>query len=1053
MTKPERGKILIVDDEEHLLLIYKKLLSSAGYDVITAANGAEAVEMAKKHQPQLVLLDIVLPDISGIEVLKILKKQPETKGCFVVLITSKLVSPEEQSEGLETGADGYLPKPLHNRELVARVNSFMRHKTAIDNLTYSEERFRKIVQKNADGIIIIDADGIIRFANPEAEKMFGKTKGELAGNNFGHPVIWDESTEVNITRKNSGAGTSEMRAVEIFWEGESMTLVSLRDISERKIALERLHQIEWMLDTKNVSEKDDYLPEYGDLSELNQNGLILNTVGREQLRNIASEYMDLLETSAAVYERNGDYALGLFSSGWCQMMDKASRRLCDTTSNQKALNSGKWLCHESCWQDASLKAIKEGKPADIECHGGINIYAAPVKSGGKTVGAINFGYGDPPKDEEKLRELSEKYKLPVDELRKKANAYPTRPDFIVELAKKRLRKSADYLEFIIERRLADKALRRSEENLRVTLDSIGDAVIATDTNGRITRMNPVAESLTGWHLSDIEGKPLKEAFRIVNAFSGEEVENPVNKVLKTGAIVGLANHTKLISKNEKEFQIADSAAPIKNDDGKVIGVVLVFRDVTEEYRMQEKLKASEEHYRTVFENTGTATTILEKNGTILLANKQFARLSDFSVKEIENKKVWMEFVVPEDLARMKEQHELRRKNSNSALREYEFRFIDRNKNLKHIHLYIDMIPGTDKSVASLLDVTDRKIAEDDLAHSEKLMRYVIENTKSGVAVHDKDLKYIYVSQQYLKQYKVNEKNVIGRCHYDVFPDLPQKWRDVHQRVLKGEVLGADRDPYHRDDGTVEWTRWQCRPWYEANGAIGGIIVYTEVITDRVEAELELKETVKELQKARKASLNLIEDLTEEIEKRKQYEKELKESESRFSIAFKASPAPLVISEIETGQFIDVNNRWVDMLGFSRDEQIGRTSKEVGIWRNPSERDRVIKYILKNGFFKDEYIEFNTKSGDTILALWSAEIIALGGKKLMLSMIHDITKRVKAENELRNLKNNLEIEVQQKTQELRERVAELERFQNATIEREFRIKELRDEIEILKSTKS
>lgn len=214
---------------------------------------------------------------------------------------------------------------------------------------------------------------------------------------------------------------------------------------------------------------------------------------------------------------------------------------------------------------------------------------------------------------------------------------------------------------------------------------------------------------------------------------------------------------------------------------------------------------------------------------------------------------------------------------------------------------------------------------------------------------------------------------------------------------------------------------------------------------------ELQKTVEELQKTRLASLNLIEDLTEEIEKRKQYEKELKKSESRFSTAFKASPAPLVISEIDTGIFINVNNRWIEMLGYSKEEQIGETSKKVGIWRNPSERDRIIQFLQKNGSFKDEYIEFNTKSGDIILALWSAETIDLGGKKLMLSMIHDITKRVKAENELRELKNNLEIEVQKKTQELRERISELERFHEATIEREFRIKELRDEVERLKRT--
>jgi PAS domain S-box-containing protein len=185
----------------------------------------------------------------------------------------------------------------------------------------------------------------------------------------------------------------------------------------------------------------------------------------------------------------------------------------------------------------------------------------------------------------------------------------------------------------------------------------------------------------------------------------------------------------------------------------------------------------------------------------------------------------------------------------------------------------------------------------------------------------------------------------------------------------------------------------------------------------------------------------LEGYIEDITQRKQNEAILRESEERFSIAFKASPAPLVISEIETGLFIDVNNRWVEMLGFSREEQIGKTSKEVGIWRNPPERDRIIQKVLKKGFFKDEYIEFKTKTGETIMH---------SGKKLMLSMIHDITARVKAENELLRLKENLEVEVEEKTRELRERIAELERFQQATIDREFRIKELRDEIQLLKN---
>lgn len=142
---------------------------------------------------------------------------------------------------------------------------------------------------------------------------------------------------------------------------------------------------------------------------------------------------------------------------------------------------------------------------------------------------------------------------------------------------------------------------------------------------------------------------------------------------------------------------------------------------------------------------------------------------------------------------------------------------------------------------ALRDLSRQKEDQVKITHTNNLLRYIIEHTNSAVAVHDKDLKYIYVSQNYLDQYKIKEKDVIGRHHYEVFPDLPQKWRDVHQRALVGQTSSADRDIYPRDDGTVEWTRWECRPWYEAGGSIGGFIVYTEVITDRIEAEEALRE--------------------------------------------------------------------------------------------------------------------------------------------------------------------------------------------------------------------
>jgi PAS domain S-box-containing protein len=140
----------------------------------------------------------------------------------------------------------------------------------------------------------------------------------------------------------------------------------------------------------------------------------------------------------------------------------------------------------------------------------------------------------------------------------------------------------------------------------------------------------------------------------------------------------------------------------------------------------------------------------------------------------------------------------------------------------------------------IMDITDRKKSEQQLLHMHDLMQYIIEHNKSAVAVHDRNLHYIYVSQRYLEDYRIKEKDVIGKHHYDVFPDLPEKWRKVHQKALKGIVSHSDEDPFHREDGTVDWTRWECRPWYEADGTIGGIIVYTEVINEQKRKEEEIK---------------------------------------------------------------------------------------------------------------------------------------------------------------------------------------------------------------------
>ncbi|MHA1658858.1 MAG: PocR ligand-binding domain-containing protein [Promethearchaeota archaeon] len=150
-------------------------------------------------------------------------------------------------------------------------------------------------------------------------------------------------------------------------------------------------------------------------------------------------------------------------------------------------------------------------------------------------------------------------------------------------------------------KVIEKKLKESQEWLSTTLMSIGDAVIATNTGGNILLLNPIAESLTGWKQDEAIRKPIEKVFNIINEFSRKSIENPIARVLREGIVVGLANHTILISKDGKEIPIDDCGAPIKDEKGNIIGVVLIFRDITEQKKAKEKLKKYSENLEEIID--------------------------------------------------------------------------------------------------------------------------------------------------------------------------------------------------------------------------------------------------------------------------------------------------------------------------------------------------------------------------------------------------------------------------------------------------------------------
>ena len=299
----------------------------------------------------------------------------------------------------------------------------------------------------------------------------------------------------------------------------------------------------------------------------------------------------------------------------------------------------------------------------------------------------------------------------------------------------------------------------------------------------------------------------------------------------------------------------DQLRLIRDSEGNPIEIVGFWMDINDRKKMEEELRESEDKYRTIFETTGTATAIIDEDTTILLANTEFEKLCGHSKEEIEGKKSWTEFVRQEDLERMKEYHRLRRADPNAAPKSYEFGFIDSRGNLRDICLSIAMIPGTQKSVASLLDITGLKRAEETLQESEKHYRLLAENLTDVIWTMDMSLRYTYVSPsiESLRGYSVEEvmaqsiEEVLTPASYEVAKKVFAEERVTEQieerRPFSSQTLDLE---LRRKDGSTVWTEVKVNFLRAPDGRPVGILGVTRDITKRKRAEETLRESEERL---------------------------------------------------------------------------------------------------------------------------------------------------------------------------------------------------------------
>ncbi len=271
-----------------------------------------------------------------------------------------------------------------------------------------------------------------------------------------------------------------------------------------------------------------------------------------------------------------------------------------------------------------------------------------------------------------------------------------------------------------------ESARESEERYLALFNHSFDGVFICDFKGNFLDMSDVALRLTGYEKEDIKGLKFSDLLT-------EEQRTIAVKVLQDLLDTGFQKKPfeYLVRKKDGSTIWVETSSAVIYRNGKPYAVQGIARDITERKRADELLRERENHYRTMFEKTGNATILFGADTTIILANTNFAKLTGYSQEELEGKMSWTTFIAPEDLARMKGYHDKRRTDTSSAPESYEFVLITRTGERRDIFLSVALIPGTNESICSCMDITDRKLAEKALKESEDRYRNILDNMEEA----------------------------------------------------------------------------------------------------------------------------------------------------------------------------------------------------------------------------------------------------------------------------------------------------------------------------------
>ncbi len=400
------------------------------------------------------------------------------------------------------------------------------------------------------------------------------------------------------------------------------------------------------------------------------------------------------------------------------------------------------------------------------------------------------------------------------------------------------------------------------------------------------------------------------------------------------------------------------------------------------------------------EKMGEGYLGLDREGRIVAANAAYLRMSGYRLGDLLGTSIERLLVSdhPQELVQRMKQVE--------AAKTSIYRAHHRAKDGSLLPIEVSITAMGDGSPIAFVcfyrDLREQQRAQEQAQHVQDLMRYVIDHSFSAIALFDTQMRYIMVSKKYLQEYQLSdEAAIIGRSHYDVIKGIPDRWKEIHRRALGGEVLNHDGDFFVNDDGTVMHTRWECRPWYNADQTIGGMVLYTQDIGAIIE-----------------------------------FQRELFEARDYLSALITRSNTPIVVWDKDL-VIQRANPAFARLFGIELGSLIGRSLTALKAYVNHDIHELVKRLFVTGRDLSSMEIELTLSDGTTKHVVWTATLIHDSDSKEVQAVIaqgQDIS------------------ELKKMQKESDDQLAMLQRWYAVMAHREERIMELKEEVnEALRSS--